>query len=57
MNSNEKKKENREKRGQISPEDTQPYVDFSTEDLIEILNAENPQERTISTVILRKRLF
>ncbi|MFA0834233.1 MAG: HEAT repeat domain-containing protein [Methanobacterium formicicum] len=55
MNSNEKKKKNREKRGQISPNDTVPYSDFSTEDLIEMLSAENPQERTISAVLLRNR--
>lgn len=55
MNSNGKKKKNRETRGQISPDDTLPYNDFSTEDLIEMLRAENPQERTISAVILGKR--
>ncbi|EKF86319.1 HEAT repeat domain-containing protein [Methanobacterium formicicum] len=55
MNSNEKKKKNREKRGQISPNDTVPYADFSTEDLIEMLSAENPQERTISAVLLGNR--
>lgn len=55
MNSNEKKKKNRETRGQISDDDTLPYVDFSTEDLIEMLKAKNPQERTISAVILGKR--
>jgi len=55
MNSNEKRKKNRETRGQISPDDTLPYIDFSTEDLIEMLKAENPQERTISAVILGKR--
>lgn len=55
MNSNEKKKKNRETRGQISDDATLPYVDFSTEDLIEMLNAENPQERTISAVVLGKK--
>ncbi len=55
MNSNEKKKKNREKRGQISQDDTFPYTDFSTEDLIEMLNEENPQKRTISAVILGNR--
>ncbi|WP_321423459.1 HEAT repeat domain-containing protein [uncultured Methanobacterium sp.] len=55
MNSNENKKKNREKRGQISPNDTVPYADFSTEDLIGMLNAENPQERTISAVLLGNR--
>jgi len=55
MNSNEKKKKNRENRGQISPNDILPYADFSTEDLIEMLSAENPQERTISAVLLGNR--
>jgi HEAT repeat protein len=55
MNYNEKKKKNREKRGQISPEDTLPYIELSTEDLIAMLNENNPQERTISAVILGKR--
>jgi HEAT repeat protein len=55
MNYNEKKKKNREKRGQISPDDTLPYADFSTEDLIEMLSSETPQKRTISAVILGKR--
>jgi HEAT repeat protein len=55
MNSNEKKKKNREKRGQISPDDTLPYIELSTEDLIAMLIANNPQERTISAVILGKR--
>lgn len=55
MNFNEKKKKNREKRGQISPDDIIPYLDFSTEDLIEMLNVNNPQERTISAVILGNR--
>lgn len=55
MNYNKKKKKNREKRGQISPNDTLPYIKLSTEDLIAMLNANNPQERTISAVILGKR--
>ena len=55
MSSNEKKKKNREKRGQISQDDTLPYIDFSTEDLIEMLKAENPQDRTISAVLLGNR--
>jgi HEAT repeat protein len=55
MNYNEKKKESREKRGQISNNDTLPYIDFSTEDLIEMLNEGDPQERTISAVIMGKR--
>lgn len=55
MNSNEKKKKNREKRGQISPDDTLPYIDFSTKDLIEMLQGDNPQKRTISAVILGSR--
>lgn len=52
MNSNEKNKKNREKRGQIFPDDILPYLDFSTESLIKMLRMDNPQERTISAVIL-----
>jgi FOG: HEAT repeat len=52
MDSDEKRKKNREKRGQISLEDTLPYIDASTESLIEMLKADKPWERTISAVIL-----
>ncbi len=54
MSSNEKK-ENRKKRGQISPDDIISYLDFSTESLIEMLKTDNPREITISAVILGNR--
>jgi HEAT repeat protein len=55
MNSNEKKKKNREKRGQIFTDDIVPYLDVSTESLIEMLKTDYSQERTISAVILGNR--
>jgi len=56
MDANEKRKKDREKRGKISLKDTLPYVDYSTESLIEMLKADNSQERTISAVILGDRM-
>lgn len=50
-----KKKLDREKRGQISPEELDAYVEFQTKDLIEMLSTDNPQKRTISATILGNR--
>jgi HEAT repeat protein len=55
MNLDEKKRINRGKRGQISPEDLKPYLNSSTECLVGLLNADDPQKRTISASILGKR--
>lgn len=56
MNSNEKNRINREKRGQISPEDLEPYLNSSSDSLIKLLNDDHPQKRTISATMLgRKR--
>ncbi len=55
MSSDEKKRINREKRGQISPQDLEPYLNSSKEILILLLNADDPKKRTISATILGKR--
>lgn len=52
MDSDEIRKKNRVKRGQISSEDILPFVDYSIESLIEMITSDNPQERTISAVLL-----
>lgn len=51
----DKKKLNREKRGQILPEELEAYVEFQTEHLIEMLSTDNPQKRTIAATILGNR--
>lgn len=51
--SNENKKElNRKKRGQISKKDLENYIDFKSQDLIEMLNDIDPQIRTIASTLL-----
>jgi HEAT repeat protein len=55
MVTEDKKKQNREKRGQILSEDIEAYTEFDAEHLIEMLNADNPQERTIAATILGNR--
>lgn len=52
ITSDDKKKLNRERRGQILPEELEAYVKFQTEHLIEMLRTENPQKRTIAATIL-----
>ena len=52
MNFEEKKRKNRRKRGQISPEDISPYVDLPTEGLVVMLQGTDPQKRTMAAVIL-----
>lgn len=52
MNSKNVKKINREKRGQISREEINDYRGLTTQELIEMLNSNNPQKRTISASIL-----
>lgn len=54
LNSNEKEL-NRRKRGQIVPADLTTYIEVSTEVLIEMLYADDPQERTIAATILGNR--
>jgi HEAT repeat protein len=55
INPEDKKKLDRKKRGQISPEELKAYVEFKTEHLIEMLSTDNPQERTIAATILGTR--
>lgn len=55
VNHEDKKKLDRKRRGQISPEELEAYVEFKTEYLIEMLNTDNPQERTIAATILGNR--
>lgn len=50
-----KKKLDRERRGQISPEELETCIGFSTEHLIEMLSTDNPQKRTIAATILGNR--
>jgi HEAT repeat protein len=52
MNFEEKKRKNRRKRGQISPEDISPYADLPFKGLVEMLQETDPQKRTIAAVIL-----
>jgi HEAT repeat protein len=47
-----KKKIGRKKRGEISKADLEPYIDFSTAKLIEILESSEAQKRTIAATIL-----
>lgn len=51
----EKKIKERERRGQISAEELNPYAEFSTRQLIEMLNEENAKKRTIAATILGNR--
>lgn len=55
MDLDEKKRINRQKRGQISSKDLKPYYGYSTEYLIGLLNDNHPQKRTISATILGMR--
>lgn len=55
MNSDERKKGARIKRGQISPEDLKPYLDLQPEPLIGLLGSEDPKERTIAATIMGER--
>ncbi|BDZ70574.1 HEAT repeat domain-containing protein [Methanobacterium petrolearium] len=55
MSSDEIKRRNREKRGQITPEDLKPYSNSPDNHLIELLNDDHPQKRTISATLLGKK--
>lgn len=55
MNSQEKKKLDRERRGQISGGDLRDYIDLEIPELIEMLKADIPTERTIAASILGDR--
>jgi HEAT repeat protein len=55
MNPDESNRINREKRGQVSPEDLKPYFESSDEYLMGLLKGNNPQKRTISAKILGRR--
>jgi HEAT repeat protein len=46
------KKSGRKKRGEISKDDINPYIDFSTQELIAMLESPDPKNRTISATIL-----
>jgi hypothetical protein len=55
MSSDENKRINREKRGQITPEDLKPYSNFPDTYLIELLDDDYPKKRTISANLLGRR--
>lgn len=55
MVTEDKKKQGRKKRGQISSEELEAYAELGAERLIEMLNSDNPQERTIAATILGNR--
>lgn len=55
MNLKNAKRINREKRGQISGEELNDYRGVATHELIEMLNSDDPQKRTISANILGER--
>lgn len=55
MATEDKRKQAQRKRGQISSEELGAYVEFEAEHLIEMLNNDNPQERTIAATILGNR--
>jgi HEAT repeat protein len=55
MSSDENKRINREKRGQITPEDLKPYSNFPDTYLIELLDDDFPKKRTISAARLGRR--
>lgn len=46
------RKSGRKKRGEISKDDINPYIDFSTQELIEMLESHDPKNRTIAATIL-----
>jgi hypothetical protein len=50
-----KMKMDRKKRGQITSEELEACFEFGAEHLIEILDADNPQERTAAATILGNR--
>ncbi|PKL67881.1 MAG: hypothetical protein CVV28_03930 [Methanobacteriales archaeon HGW-Methanobacteriales-1] len=50
-----KKKTGREKRGEINKLDSTPYLDYSTNQLIEMLESHEAQKRTIAATILRDK--
>jgi hypothetical protein len=52
MSLNDKKKSEREKRGQISVKDLEPYLNCSTHDLIDMLAHKKARIRTIAATIL-----
>jgi HEAT repeat protein len=52
MSLNDKKKSEREKRGQISIKDLEPYLNCSTHDLIDMLIHKKARIRTIAATIL-----
>ncbi len=54
-NCEDKKKCNRKNRGQISSEEVEAYVHYGTEHLIEMLDTDSPQKRTIAATILGNR--
>lgn len=45
-------KSGRKKRGEISKDDINPYIHFSTHELIEMLESPDPKNRTIAATIL-----
>lgn len=47
-----KKKIGRKKRGEINKADLEPYIDFSTSQLIEMLESPEAQKRTVAATIL-----
>ncbi|MEL7671583.1 MAG: HEAT repeat domain-containing protein [Methanobacterium sp.] len=55
MVTEDKRKQAQRKRGQISSEELGAYVEFEAEHLIEMLNSDNPPERTIAATILGNR--
>lgn len=52
MSNKNNKELNRKKRGQISKKDLENYIDFKSKDLIEMLNDDDPQIRTIVATLL-----
>ena len=55
MVTEDKRKQDRKKRGQISSEELEAYAELKTGSLIEMLNSDNPQEKTIAATILGNR--
>jgi hypothetical protein len=52
VNPENKMKLDRKKRGQISSEELELYIEFGVEHLIKMLDADDPQERTAAATIL-----
>ena len=52
VNPENKMKLDRKKRGQISSEELEVYIEFGAEHLIKMLDADDPQERTAAATIL-----